>query len=221
VSINRRTAIAVRTIGVASAAAALALGVAGSAFACSIADFTANVSCDQSSGQGVLTVHDTDGTRPVTITVKSDQGAVVAGPEKFTDKGDFTLTVPWASAGTHYQVLATVPGYFTDKPVQDAVTIPDEACGKPTTPPTTPPTEAPTTPATDTPTPTPTGTTAAPVVADTSSNAPSPAAGGSQNLAETGSSSSTPMIAGIAGALVVIGGGSVFMLRRRRPAAHH
>ncbi|MFE9854501.1 LAETG motif-containing sortase-dependent surface protein [Streptomyces sp. NPDC005780] len=36
------------------------------------------------------------------------------------------------------------------------------------------------------------------------------------NLAETGSSNATPMIAGIAIALVVIGGGSVFFLRRRK-----
>lgn len=36
------------------------------------------------------------------------------------------------------------------------------------------------------------------------------------NLAETGSSNATPVIAGIAIALVVIGGGSVFFLRRRK-----
>lgn len=40
--------------------------------------------------------------------------------------------------------------------------------------------------------------------------------GAEGNLAETGSSSATPMIAGIAIALVVIGGGSVFFLRRRK-----
>ncbi|WP_405780732.1 Cys-Gln thioester bond-forming surface protein [Streptomyces sp. NBC_00859] len=38
-------------------------------------------------------------------------------------------------------------------------------------------------------------------------------------LAETGSSSSTPMIAGIAIALVVLGGGAVFMLRRKNSTA--
>lgn len=44
-------------------------------------------------------------------------------------------------------------------------------------------------------------------------------AGGSTtgaNLAETGSSNATPVIAGIAIALVVIGGGAVFLLRRRK-----
>ncbi|MEU1438858.1 LAETG motif-containing sortase-dependent surface protein [Streptomyces sp. NPDC005786] len=40
--------------------------------------------------------------------------------------------------------------------------------------------------------------------------------GAEGNLAETGSSNATPMIAGIAIALVVIGGGSIFLLRRRK-----
>ncbi len=41
-------------------------------------------------------------------------------------------------------------------------------------------------------------------------------AGAEGNLAETGSSNATPIIAGIAIALVVIGGGAVFILRRRK-----
>lgn len=61
---------------------------------------------------------------------------------------------------------------------------------------------------------------------DTPSSQPSPAsAGGTSSgsgggdLAETGSSSATPMIAGIAIALVVLGGGAVFLLRKKRAAA--
>ncbi|WUH93455.1 Cys-Gln thioester bond-forming surface protein [Streptomyces sp. NBC_00433] len=46
-------------------------------------------------------------------------------------------------------------------------------------------------------------------------NQPSPA-GSSDNLAATGSSNATPMIAGIAIALVVLGGGAVFFLRRKK-----
>ncbi|NUK43301.1 Cys-Gln thioester bond-forming surface protein [Streptomyces lunaelactis] len=59
---------------------------------------------------------------------------------------------------------------------------------------------------------------------DTPSSQPSPAsAGGTSSgpegdLAETGGSSATPMIAGIAIALVVIGGGAVFFLRRKKTA---
>jgi TQXA domain-containing protein/LPXTG-motif cell wall-anchored protein len=48
-------------------------------------------------------------------------------------------------------------------------------------------------------------------------NKPTPASGGT-NLAETGSSSATPVIGGVAAALVVVGGGTVFFLRKRKTA---
>ncbi|EXU69929.1 peptidase [Streptomyces sp. PRh5] len=62
---------------------------------------------------------------------------------------------------------------------------------------------------------------------DTPSSQPSPAsAGGSTggdtsggDLAETGSSSNTPMIAGIAVALVVVGGGAIFFVRKKKATA--
>ncbi|WP_275558377.1 Cys-Gln thioester bond-forming surface protein [Streptomyces sp. 5-6(2022)] len=62
---------------------------------------------------------------------------------------------------------------------------------------------------------------------DTPSSQPSPAsAGGSAggdtsggDLAETGSSSNTPMIAGIAVALVVVGGGAIFFVRKKKAPA--
>ncbi|MEU7012258.1 Cys-Gln thioester bond-forming surface protein [Streptomyces sp. NPDC046385] len=41
---------------------------------------------------------------------------------------------------------------------------------------------------------------------------------GGGDLAETGGSSATPMIAGVAAALVVVGGGAVFFLRRKKTA---
>jgi LPXTG-motif cell wall-anchored protein len=37
------------------------------------------------------------------------------------------------------------------------------------------------------------------------------------DLAETGASSATPVIAGVAIALLVIGGGAVFLLRKKKP----
>lgn len=231
-SINRRTAIAVRSIGVASAAAALALGVAGNAFACNIGDFSANIQCDKQSGNGTLTVHDTDGVRPVTITVKTESGEQVT-QQDFSDKGgDFTLSVPW-KAGTHYIVTASVKGFFQDKVVeQGSSTVPDEACEAPAAPPESsapadsapatpaPADSAPATPTSPAPaTATATPTTPAPaVVADT--NAPSPA-GGTSDLAETGGGSNAGMIAGVAAVLVAAGGGTVFMLRRRSATARH
>jgi TQXA domain-containing protein/LPXTG-motif cell wall-anchored protein len=52
-------------------------------------------------------------------------------------------------------------------------------------------------------------------VPTTPANQPSPAGSG-DNLAATGSSNATPMIAGIAIALVVLGGGAVFFFRRKK-----
>jgi TQXA domain-containing protein len=56
------------------------------------------------------------------------------------------------------------------------------------------------------------------------SSQPSPmSVGGTSetNLAETGGSSATPMITGIATALVVVGGVTVFVVRKRRTSAQH
>jgi LPXTG-motif cell wall-anchored protein len=221
----------VRSVGVASAAAALALGVAGNASACSINDFsfTGTASCDQQSGNGVITVHDTDGTRPVTITVQDDNGKQIA-QQPFSDKsGDFAVSVPWVS-GAHYQVLASVANYFQNKPVGSGVTLPSTDCGtktppsSPAVPPSSPavppssPAVPPSSPAVaPSASPSAVASTSAAAVADTSS--PSPSATG--NLAETGGGSNTGMIAGIAAALVVVGGGAVFGLRRRSATARH
>ncbi|MFI1094747.1 LAETG motif-containing sortase-dependent surface protein [Streptomyces sp. NPDC020917] len=224
-STNRRTAIAVRSIGVASAAAALALGVAGNAFACSIGEFTPSAGCDD-SGHGYIQVVDKDYSQtPVNITVSTggqsvgDKTGVVGSKEGVT----VTFPVDWQPSTTYtVTVVKTSGGQVGTKDV----TTPDKACSTPTTPttppaspsspatPSTPATTAPSTPAT-----TPSSTTSAPAVADT--NAPSPAAGGSQNLAETGGGSNTGLIAGVAAALVAVGGGAVFALRRRNPAARH
>ncbi|MFG2113348.1 Cys-Gln thioester bond-forming surface protein [Streptomyces sp. NPDC048718] len=87
---------------------------------------------------------------------------------------------------------------------------------------------------TATPGPTPSETTPAPSTSPSTS--PSPSAGGSTtggdttggntpgtntgggDLAETGGSSATPMIAGVAVALVVVGGGAIFFLRKKKAA---
>lgn len=64
--------------------------------------------------------------------------------------------------------------------------------------------------------PTPTPTTASPSTTASGPAVPSPSASG--GLAETGASSSTPVIAGVGAALVVLGGGAVFFLRKQRGA---
>lgn len=225
-SISRRTAIAVRTIGVASAAAALALGVAGNAFACHISEFSASATCT-ADHHGAISVVDKDTSRTeVTITVT--QGGETVGTKdhvRGSDGPGVTVDFPVAwKPNTDYKVTV-VAG---EKAIGDlAVKTPADACELPPAPPATTP-AAPTTPATTTPAAPTTPATTAPSATTTSSaavvddtNAPSPAGGGSTDLAETGGGSNTGMIAGVAGALVVIGGGAVFGLRRRGAGAHH
>lgn len=226
-SINRRTAIAVRSIGVVSAAAALALGVGGTAFACSITEFTANVVCDGSTGNADITVTDTDtsGTSADVTVFVGDQSV---GSGKFVSPhGGETIhiSVPW-QADTTYRVHVKTDRYNVDSDVTKGdLSTSGKTCAAPTTappvttPPTTPPTTAPTSAPATTPATSPSSTTSAPAVADT--NAPSPAAGGGQDLAETGGGSNTGMIAGIAAVLVAVGGGAVFALRRRTATARH
>lgn len=222
-SINRRTAIAVRSIGVASAAAALALGVAGSAFACSITEFTPSASCTDDH-HGVITVVDSDDSTDVDITVS--QGATPVGTQQHvrgnkTPGLSVTFPVEW-TPNTVYtvHVVKSAGGEVGTK----EVTTPEKACAVVSPSPST--TSA--TPSASPTTPTAAPTTSAPATAATTSpaaavddtNAPSPA-GGTSDLAETGGGSNTGMIAGVAAVLVAAGGGTVFMLRRRNPAGRH
>jgi LPXTG-motif cell wall-anchored protein len=213
----------VRSIGVVSAAAALALGVGGTAFACSITEFTANVVCDGSTGSADIVVTDSDTSRTsadVTVFV----GDKVVGSGKFDSPqaGDtIHIPVPW-QADTTYRVHVKTKQYNVDSDVTKGdLSTSGRTCAAPTTAPpvTTPPTTAPTSAPATTPATSPSSTTSAPAVADT--NAPSPAAGGGQDLAETGGGSNTGMIAGIAAVLVAVGGGAVFALRRRTATARH
>lgn len=220
---SSRTARSVRIIGVASAAAALALGAAGNALACTIQDFSAAASCD-ANGKGSITVTDKDisGKKAVVAVYLESNGADAkkVGEQKLTGKGA-TITFPedWTSKA-EYRVRITVKGIL-DQDLAPNLITPSLACkASATTPPAsgTPKPSATATPsssATPSSAPSSPGSTAP---AATGDNSPSPAAG-SSNLAETGASSSTPMIAGIAGGLVVIGGGAVFFGMRRRSAS--
>lgn len=224
-SISRRTAIAVRTIGVTSAAGAIALGVAGTALACNINEFSASAACD--NGKGGISVLDKDfsGTS-VNITVLQGQTQVGSQENVVGSREGVTVDFPVAwQPSTQYVVhVVKTSGDFVG---DTNVTTPSASCES--TPVTTPPTTTPatttpatapaTTPPADTPTPTTTSSAPAPAVSDT--NAPSPAAGGTSNLAETGGGSNTGMIAGVAAVFVALGGGAVFMLRRRNPASRH
>ncbi|MEU9989462.1 LAETG motif-containing sortase-dependent surface protein [Streptomyces sp. NPDC048045] len=224
-SITRRSASrSVRILGVASASAALALGVAGQALACSITEFSAEATCAGDKGSIVVSDRDGSGT-PAVITVfsKSDAGVEkqVGKPEnvKGTAEGvTVTFAENWKPNAT-YRVHVKA-GNKVDEDIKPDLVTPATACKKEessTPTPSAPASTKPSKPSTPTATPTPSASESSSAPAGAPSNAPSPAAGDS-NLAETGANSNTPLIAGVAGALVVVGGGAVYFGMRRRGA---
>ncbi|MER6135951.1 LAETG motif-containing sortase-dependent surface protein [Streptomyces sp. NPDC001815] len=220
-SISRRTARSVRILGVASASAALTLGLAGNALACNISEFSAVAKCD--GAKGVISVTDKDPTGvPATVTVYlesngADERLVGSQEVKGSREGvtiDFSEN--WKPNATYR--IHVKAGKQVDEDIKPNLVTPSEACksSDTSTPPATPsPSEKPSSPATPSATPEspePSESQSTPA-ASTGDNTPSPA--GESNLAETGSSSNTGAIAGIAAALVAAGAGVMFALRRR------
>ncbi|MFF5479546.1 LAETG motif-containing sortase-dependent surface protein [Streptomyces sp. NPDC012935] len=214
-----------RALGVASASAALALGLAGNALACDISEFSAEAKCD--GDKGVITVTDVDPSGiPATVSVYlQNNGADLKKVGEQVVKGSregvtITFAENW-KPDAEYRVHVKAAGYV-DEDIKPNLTTPSTACKKeeeePPAPSDTPtPSDSASTPAEETPAPTPSqSTNTAP--ADTASSAPSPATDDS-NLAETGANSNTGLIAGIAVGLVAIGGGAVFFGLRRRGAS--
>ncbi|MFI5657787.1 LAETG motif-containing sortase-dependent surface protein [Streptomyces sp. NPDC051684] len=205
---QRISSRAARYVGVAAAATALTLGVAGSASACNISEFTAKAGCE--GQQGVISVTDVDASgTPATVTVFRTSGGseeqvgsqVVKGSK---EGATITFKEDWKPGAT-YRVHVKTDRFNVDDDVKGGVTAPATACA--TEKPSTPPTSAvPSAPA-------PSPSKSSPAAAPAPSNSASPA--GDSDLAETGASSNTPMIAGIAAVLVLAGGGVVFALRRK------
>ncbi|MFI7294171.1 LAETG motif-containing sortase-dependent surface protein [Streptomyces sp. NPDC050121] len=241
-SLSRRTAArSVRMLGVTAASAALALSAAGNAMACDISEFSAAAACDGT--KGVITVTDKDPTGvPAVITVfLENNGADLrqVGAEQTVVGSKKGVTVSFAedwepNAEYRVRVLA-VKGKktFVDADISPNVTTPSKACkaGDTSTPSTTPSG----TPSSSAPSSTPSDTasppadTAAPSPSDSASDSAAPAPSASNapsaaaqesNLAETGASSNTGLIAGIAAVLVVVGGGAVFFGMRRRGSSN-
>ncbi|WP_030866062.1 LAETG motif-containing sortase-dependent surface protein [Streptomyces sp. NRRL S-37] len=221
-SVSRRTvARSVRALGVVSASAALAIGVAGSAAACNISEFSAEAKCV--GDKGVITVTDKDPAGvPATITVFLQDKQVGEQVVKGTREGTtITFEEDW-KPNAEYRIHVDAKPYV-DEDIKPNLVTPATACKTEEEPPAEEapkptPSESSSTPAEEAPKPTPSESeseSAAP--ADTSSNAPSPA--GESNLAETGANSNTGLIAGVAAALVVAGGGAVFFGMRRRGAS--
>ena len=213
-------------LGVAGASVALAVSAAGSALACNISEFSAEAKCDGSKGVITVTDKDASGT-PATVTLFLENNGADAkqiGEQDVTGSREgvtITFDENWAP-NAEYRVHVTAGNgdrKIVDKDITPNLTTPSEGCSKDeSTPPATPsPSESASTPAEDTPSPSESASESTTAPATTSSNAASPAAGES-NLAETGANSNTGMIAGIAGALVVVGGGAVYFGMRRRGA---
>ncbi|MFK0107491.1 LAETG motif-containing sortase-dependent surface protein [Streptomyces sp. NPDC091217] len=214
-------------MGVAAASAALSLGLSSAAFACNISEFSAEATCD--GAKGVITVTDKDATgTPATITVFLENNGADAKQvgEAQTVKGtkagaQIKFSEDWAPDAT-YRVHVKVDSGKTqiDTDISPSLTTPSTACkadesSSPTPSATPSPSES--TPA-ESASPTPSASESSSTApAATPSNAPSPAVGES-NLAETGANSNTGLIAGVAGALVVVGGGAVWFGMRRRGA---
>lgn len=228
-SLPRRTARrTVRGLGVASATVALTLGVANTALACNISEFSAEATCVGDKGQIVVTDKDRSATKAViTVFLESNGADAHQVGEAQEIKGSregttVTFTEDW-KPNAEYRVHVKA-GNQVDEDIKPNLTTPSEACTKEETPApsdtpspsesATPPAEESESPSTS-PSESPSESTTAP--AGSASNAPSPAVGDS-NLAETGANSNTGLIAGIAAALVAVGGGAVFFGMRRRGA---
>ena len=224
-SISRRS---VRILGVASASAALALGFAGNALACSIGEFSAEATCDGTNGVITVTDKDAGGTEATITVFLENNGADAkqvgeAQTVKGSAKGEtVSFSEDWLPNAT-YRIHVKASNKV-DEDITPNLTTPSKACAtdspSPTPSESSPAPSDSTTPPAESDTPTPSAKESSSTApATTTDNAPSPAAG-SSNLAETGANSNTGMIAGIAGALVVVGGGAVYFGMRRRGAAN-
>ncbi|PIB07280.1 MULTISPECIES: LAETG motif-containing sortase-dependent surface protein [Streptomyces] len=223
-SISRRTARSARILGVTAASAALTLGLAGNALACNISEFSAEAKCDGTKGVIAVTDKDPSGLPAVVTVYLENNGADEKMVGEQTVKGSregvtITFAEDWKPNATYR--IHVKAGNVVDEDIKPNLTTPSTACKTEETPvpsatPTPSETPSPSETPADSPTPSASESTSAP--AETASSVPSPAGGGS-NLAETGANSNTPMIAGIAGALVVVGGGAVFFGMRRRGAS--
>ncbi|CAM5606916.1 LAETG motif-containing sortase-dependent surface protein [Streptomyces hirsutus] len=234
-SVSRRTASrrtvarTVRALGVVSASAALTVGLAGSAAACNINEFSAEAKCV--GDKGVITVTDVDPAGvPATVTVflennGADEKKVGEQVVKGSREGvTITFEEDW-QPNAEYRIHVKAKPYV-DEDIKPNLTTPATACKgekEPPAPsePAPTPSDSASTPSEDEEEPgTPTPSESEPETtapADTSDNAPSPAVGES-NLAETGADSNTGLIAGIAATLVAVGGGAIFFGMRRRGA---
>ncbi|THA68647.1 LPXTG cell wall anchor domain-containing protein [Streptomyces sp. A0958] len=177
---------------------------------------TWDVTCDEVSLH--LTQYNGSVTNEVTVTV---DGKDLLPTEKFGEGFDKKIALPEhdqpltvhlvvkAGDGDRYS-----KGDTKQAPVCEESTPPSTATPTPTE---TKPSETPTT---SSPTPTPTPTDTPSESASPSAPAAAMPSPSSPDLAETGSSSATPIIGGAAVAVLLAGGGIMWSVRKRRTAQH-
>ncbi|MFF1479241.1 LAETG motif-containing sortase-dependent surface protein [Streptomyces sp. NPDC058301] len=147
-----------------------------------------------------------------TVTIKTADGKDVLPTEQF--KGEFHKTLKLPAHDKELTLRLVVKAGDGDQYSREE-TKTSPVCD---TPPPTKPSSNPSKPPKPSPTPSAKPSKPAPVPSTSTAAAPVPQP--SPNLAETGSSSSTPLIAGMGGAVLVAGGGIVWAARRRRTARH-
>ena len=241
-SISRR-AVTARSLGVTAAAVAIALGAAGTAFACNAADFTPSVSCDQATGQAQITVAES-ATYGATVAVFTDSAEQnqVGTTQQITAVVDGTpkpavVDVPWQTSGPWSIKVVATDGNNKQHTFKLPLAAPSGDCAAPapskSASPSTPASASPSASVSATATtkaPAPSASASASVSASTWAAAsasasaavsPSVSASAGTGLAETGGGSDSGMLLGIGAGLVVLGGGAVFVVRRRTAAGRH
>lgn len=166
-----------------------------------LVDSTAQVECD-ANGVRVSVANGGDEAADVTVT---------PGKKVTVQPGKVESVVVPVAEDAAYDITVTGPNGFT----KEFKGILDCKVTSVTTP-TGTPSAAPTTPAATTPAPA--GTPSAGATTTAAKPAPaatSPAPGNTGGLAQTGGNDATPVLAAVAGGLVVAGGAAVFVLRRR------
>ncbi len=232
-SISRR-AVTARSLGVTAAAVTIALGAAGTAFACNAADFTPFVSCDQATGQAQITVTEsaTYGATVAVFTDSAEQNQVgttqqIAPVVEGTPK-PAVVEVPWQTAGP-WTIKVVATDNNTPHTFKLSLAAPSGDCSAPApsksaTPstPAKPSASASATASSKSPAPSASASaSASKSVAASASAAPSVSVSPGTGLAETGGGSDSGMLLGIGAGLVVLGGGAVFVVRRRTAAGRH
>ncbi|QJT06976.1 hypothetical protein G9272_22250 [Streptomyces asoensis] len=227
-------------MGTLAASAALAVGAAHSALACSIGDFSAAAVCD-ADGNGVIQVTDKDASgTPATVSLYLQLNQPINN-ERLVDTQKIEhptaqgVTVDLSPQVWHAGVTFRVhvkAGDQVDEDIQPLVVVQDESCASAgpsssassassvSATPSDRPSASSSASSSPSSSPSSSVSPAAQPTSTQGGSAPSPAGGGTA-LAETGASSRTPLVAGVAAALVLAGGGIVLGLRRRTARRSH